>query len=37
MGFPDVDWTIYLSSAETSTSDIETLVEKLKAETNDLS
>ena len=30
MGFPDVDWTIYLSGAETSASEIETLIEKLK-------
>jgi hypothetical protein len=30
MGFPDVDWTIYLSGAETPASEIETLIEKLK-------
>ncbi|MBZ5694869.1 MAG: hypothetical protein LAN36_05870 [Acidobacteriia bacterium] len=37
MGFPDVDWTIYLGGAETPASEIETLIEKLKAETKDRS
>lgn len=33
MGFPDVDWAIYLSGAETSASEIEALIEKLKEDT----
>lgn len=35
MGFPDVDWTIYLSGAEMPMSEIERLVRKLNAGTKD--
>jgi len=37
MGFPDVDWAIYLSGAKTPAPKIKRLVEKLKADTKDRS